>query len=189
MPRKEPTTLPRKALGMMRLNSGQVGQRLILPLKGERSSPESMFLVISAMPKQPSAMLTMPMPSARKGRSMVKRCWPEFTSVPIWPRSTPIRHMARPFSRLPVVTKDRPTSVPTVHPMAQYIRLCSVRACEKPNARLWMTSMSVQGQVHAEEFREHERHQAQADGDLDVALPGVVLAGDGGDEHHHDDRD
>src|SRR3954447_25597114 len=84
---------------------------------------------------------------------------------------------------------SRPTSVPTVHPMAQYIRLCSVRACEKPNARLWMTSMSVQGQVHAEEFREHERHQAQADGDLDVALPGVVLAGDGGDEHHHDDRD
>src|SRR3954453_10680903 len=82
---------------------------------------------------------------------------------------------------------SRPTSGPTVHPMAQYIRLCSVRACEKPNAMLWMASMSVQGEVHAEEFREHERHQAQADGDLDVALPGVVLAGDGGEENHKDD--
>lgn len=36
---------------------------------------------------------------------MVKRAVPLLTSVPIWPSSTPIRHMARPLSRLPVVTK------------------------------------------------------------------------------------
>src|SRR6476620_10297048 len=83
---------------------------------------------------------------------------------------------------------SRPTSVPTVHPMAQYIRLWRVRACEKPNARLWRTSMSVQGQVHAEERGEDESQRYQTDRDLDVARPGVVLAGEGGDEHHGHDR-
>src|ERR1700755_1779683 len=82
---------------------------------------------------------------------------------------------------------SRPTSVPTTHPMAQYIRLCRVRACEKPNARLWMTSMSVQGQVHAEESCEHEGHDAQPDGDLHVSLPGVGGARHGREEHHEDD--
>ena len=110
----EPTTLPRSALGMMRLNSGQVGMSLILPLKGERSSRESRFLAISAIPKQPSAMLTMPTPSARNGASQVKRARPLFTSVPMEPSSTPTMHMARPLSRLPVVTKlthTKPTSI------------------------------------------------------------------------------
>jgi len=71
MPRNDPTTLPRSALGMMRLNSGHVGIRWILPLKGVRSFLASRFLEISAMPKQPSAMLTNPTPSARKGMSKV----------------------------------------------------------------------------------------------------------------------
>jgi len=90
---------------MMRLNSAQVGIRLILPLKGVRSSLLSRFFVISAMPKQPSAMLTRPTPSARNGKPIVKRSMPLLTSVPICPSSTPIRHMAMPLSRLPVVTK------------------------------------------------------------------------------------
>ena len=114
MPRKEPITLPRNALGMMRLNSGQVGMSLILPLKGVRSSRLSRFFVISAMPKHPRAMLTRPTPSARKGIFMVKRCVPLLTSVPICPSSTPIKHMAMPLSRLPVVTKlthTNPTSM------------------------------------------------------------------------------
>ena len=45
---------------------------------------------------------------------MVKRCMPLLTSVPIWPSSTPIRHIAMPLSRLPVVTKltqTKPTSM------------------------------------------------------------------------------
>ena len=63
--------LPRSALGMMRLNSAQVGTRSILPLNGVRSVPSSTFLVTSAMPKQPSAMLISPTPSARKGKSNV----------------------------------------------------------------------------------------------------------------------
>jgi len=39
---------------------------------------------------------------------------PLLTSVPIWPKSTPIRHIARPLSRLPVVTKlthRKPSSI------------------------------------------------------------------------------
>ena len=67
----EPTALPRSALGKMRLNSGQVGISLIVPLKGERCSWASRFLVISAMPKHPSARLTRLTPSARLGRSKV----------------------------------------------------------------------------------------------------------------------
>ncbi|MCY1523432.1 hypothetical protein D9M68_583290 [compost metagenome] len=51
---------------------------------------------------------------------------------------------------------SRPTSVPTVQPMAQYIRLWSVRACEKPNARLFRTSVMVvaseKRQVQAEQL-------------------------------------
>ena len=43
MPTKKPTTLPRRALGMMRLNSGQVGISLIAPLEGVRSSPLPWF--------------------------------------------------------------------------------------------------------------------------------------------------
>jgi hypothetical protein len=39
----------------MRLNSGHVGMSLIGPLNGDRCSLLSRFLVISAMPKQPSA--------------------------------------------------------------------------------------------------------------------------------------
>jgi len=34
---REPVTLPGKAPGVMRLNSGRVGISLILPLKGARS--------------------------------------------------------------------------------------------------------------------------------------------------------
>src|SRR3954454_10855409 len=69
---------------------------------------------------------------------------------------------------------SRPTSVPTVQPMAQYIRLWRVRACENPNARLCRTSIgSVQGQVHAQHAGEEEGHQDQAEADLDIALPGV----------------
>ena len=70
--------------------------------------------MISAMPKQPSAMLTRPTPSAKKGRSSVKRIVPLFTSVPICPSSTPTMHIAKPLSRLPVVTKlthTKPTSI------------------------------------------------------------------------------
>jgi hypothetical protein len=44
MPSIEPTTLPRSALGKMRLNSGQVGMSLIAPLNGERCSLLSRFL-------------------------------------------------------------------------------------------------------------------------------------------------
>ena len=36
---------------------------------------------------------------------IVKRCMPLLMSVPICPSSTPMRHIAMPFSRLPVVTK------------------------------------------------------------------------------------
>ena len=114
MPRKEPIALPRKALGMIRLNSAQVGMRWIVPLNGVRSSWLSRFFVISAMPKQPSATLTRPIPSARKAEFMVKRCMPLLTSVPICPSSTPIKHIAMPLSRLPVVTKlthTNPTSI------------------------------------------------------------------------------
>ena len=99
---------------MMRLNSDHEGISLIVPLKGDRSAPSSRFLVISAMPKQPRAMPTMLTPSARKGMSIVKRCMPEFTSVPICPSSTPIRHIARPLSRLPVVTKLTQTKPSTM---------------------------------------------------------------------------
>ncbi|CZZ88888.1 Uncharacterised protein [Bordetella ansorpii] len=65
MPSTEPMTLPRSALGMMRLNSGQVGISLILPLKGVSVLRLSRFFTISAMPKQPSAMLIRPTPSCR----------------------------------------------------------------------------------------------------------------------------
>ena len=71
MPSTEPMTLPRSALGMMRLNSGQVGSSLILPLKGVSVLRASRFLTISAMPKQPSAMLIRPTPSCRKAMSVV----------------------------------------------------------------------------------------------------------------------
>src|SRR6478735_10628444 len=75
---------------------------------------------------------------------------------------------------------SRPTSVPTVQPMAQYSRFCQVRATPKPSARLCRTSMSVQGQVEAEEFLESQRDQAEADGDVDVAHHRVLrLAGEG----------
>ena len=107
-------TLPRRALGMIRLNWGQVGIRLILPLNGVWVLFASRFLTISAMPKQPSATLTRPTPSARNGTPSVKRSTPLFTSVPMEPSSTPIRLMARPLSRLPVVTKltqTKPSSI------------------------------------------------------------------------------
>ena len=42
--------------------------RWILPLNGVRSSRLSRFFVISAMPKHPSATLTRPTPSDRKGK-------------------------------------------------------------------------------------------------------------------------
>ena len=114
MPRTEPTTLPRSALGTMRLNSGQVGIRWILPLNGVRSSCSSRFFVISAMPKQPSAPLTRPTPSVSEAMSKVKRGTPLLMSVPICPSSTPTRHIASPFSRLPGVTKltqKKPASI------------------------------------------------------------------------------
>src|SRR3569832_36528 len=70
---------------------------------------------------------------------------------------------------------SRPTSVPTTHPMAQYIRLCQVSACSKPKARLCRISMtrSVQGKVQAEEVLEREGHGQQAGGDLQIAHDGV----------------
>ena len=78
---------------------------LIVPEKGVRSSWLSRFFTISAIPKQPNAILINPMPSIKNGRFMVKRICPLFTSVPISPSKTPIRVIAKPLSMLPVVTK------------------------------------------------------------------------------------
>ena len=94
-------TLPRNALGMIRLNSGQVGIRSIRPLNGVNWLRMSRFLVISAMPKQPSATLIRPTPSARNGNCKVKRCEPLMTSVPTAPSSTPTSVIARPLRMLP----------------------------------------------------------------------------------------
>src|SRR5258706_9111576 len=69
-----------------------------------------------------------------------------------------------------------PTSVPTAQPMAQYIRLCSVSAWLKPNARLCRTSIrcpsdvpSDERQVEAEQGRERKRDGHQHDADHQVA--------------------
>src|SRR6478735_12833023 len=83
---------------------------------------------------------------------------------------------------------SRPTSVPTVQPMAQYIRLAQVSAWLKPKARLWRASMSVQRQVEAEKFQERQGDEAQSGGDIQVAQHRVLrLAGERRDEDHDDD--
>ncbi len=90
MPRKEPTTVPRRTAGVARRNSSLVSQSWpTLVLRMLRDSGRSRLRMISAMPNMPMAMGTKPMPSDSSGMPKVKRCWPVCTSVPTRPRATP----------------------------------------------------------------------------------------------------
>src|SRR3569832_36391 len=88
---------------------------------------------------------------------------------------------------------NRPTSVPTTHPMAQYIRLLQVSACSKPNARLCRISIvvsssaSVKGQLQAEALLESEPDQDQAGRNLHIARDRIGAGGEGRNKHHRDD--
>src|SRR4051794_37861378 len=66
---------------------------------------------------------------------------------------------------------SRPTSVPTVQPIATNMMFCSVSAWPKPNARLLRIScMSVERQLQAQAFLEDE-----GDADEDRRDHGVAL--------------
>src|SRR5512140_1271820 len=83
---------------------------------------------------------------------------------------------------------SRPTSVPTVQPIAQNSRFCQVSACSKPNARLWRTSIgSVERQVEAEQLLERERDRDQPRRDLQVAHDRVAACRERRAEHHEQD--
>src|SRR3954462_5281477 len=80
-----------------------------------------------------------------------------------------------------------PTSVPTVQPIAQNMRFCSVSAWLKPNARLFRISiMSVERQLQAETFLEDEGDADEDRGDHGVA---VYRGGAPGERRAEDEED
>src|ERR1035437_2827120 len=104
IPKKLPTALPRRALGIMRLKLAHDGISLTFPLKGVRVLSLSRFRTISANPKQPNATLTIPIPSYRNVSPNVNRIVPVLISVPIQPIRIPIITIPSPFILLPETT-------------------------------------------------------------------------------------